>query len=196
MGWHRQAGSETATRRRQTRPRRETDAPAAGDRPPAEIVGDSLQRPPLRKPLSRLCPGSPAALLFHCRWPRQAHRTPASTYFHRRVIHMVAFRGLRGGGGAPAMSGHRQAAHTPAGGREKRPCGRPCRLLRSRRAVLVMDRHHGGPRSGPEETARPSDVAPSYESKYWIAQAVVGSGRQRGAPVAPEVLEPAGGRPP
>ncbi len=142
MGWHRQAGSETVTRRRQTRPRRETDAPAAGDRPPAEIVGDSLQRPPLRRPLSRLCPGSPAALLFHCRWPRQAHRTPASTYFHRRVIHMVAFRGLRGGGGAPAMSGHRQAALEPSGGREKQPCGRPCRLLRSRRAVLVMDRHH------------------------------------------------------
>ena len=54
-----------------------TDAPAAGDRPPAETEGDSLQCPPLRRPLSRFCPGSPAALLFHCRWPRQAHRAPA-----------------------------------------------------------------------------------------------------------------------
>ncbi len=53
---------------------------------------------------------------------------------------MIVFRGLRVGGVAPAMSGHRQAALEPSGGREKRPCGRPCRLLRSRRAVLVMER--------------------------------------------------------
>ncbi len=36
------------------------------------------------------------------------------------------------------MSGHRQAAVTPSGDREKRPCGRPCGPLRSRRAALVM----------------------------------------------------------
>ncbi len=86
---------------------------------------------------------------------------------------MIVFRGLRVGSVAPAMSGHppsaaaatvrpttpeggkvpllrrtgRQAALEPAGGREKRPFGRPCGFLRSRRAALVMDRHHGGPRS-------------------------------------------------
>ena len=80
---------------------------------------------------------------------------------------MIVFRGLRGGGGAPAVSRHRQAAATPAGGREKRPSGRSCGLLGSPRAALVMDPHPGGPRSGPEKPARPSDVSPSYESKYW-----------------------------
>ena len=115
----------------------------------------------------------------------------ASTYFHRRVIHMIVFRGHRGGSVAPAtlsppeasprrVSGHppsaaaapllrrtgRQAAVTPAGGREKRPSGRPCRPLRSPRAALVMRWHHGGPRSGPEKPARPSDVSPFYESRY------------------------------
>ena len=70
---------------------------------------------------------------------------------------MIAFRHLRGGSVAPAcppydfgrraMSGHRQAALEPSGDREKRPSGRPCVPLRSRRAALVMDRHHGGPRS-------------------------------------------------
>ncbi len=70
---------------------------------------------------------------------------------------MIAFRGLRVGGVAPAcppydfgrraMSGHRHAALEPSGGREKRPCGRPCVPLRSRRAALVMRPHHGGPRS-------------------------------------------------
>ncbi len=63
---------------------------------------------------------------------------------------MIVFRGLRGGSVAPAMSGHRQAAHTPSGGRKKRPFGRPCGFLRSRRAALVMDRHHSGPRSWPK----------------------------------------------
>ncbi len=57
---------------------------------------------------------------------------------------MIAFRGHRGGNAAPAMSGHRQAAVTPSGGREKRPLGRPCGLLRSPRAALVMDPHHKG----------------------------------------------------
>ncbi len=91
---------------------------------------------------------------------------------------MIVFRGLRGGSGAPAIlappeasprrvSGHRQAALEPSGGREKRPFGRPCGPLRSRRAALVMRSHHGGPRSGPEEPARPSDVSPFYESEYW-----------------------------
>ncbi len=51
---------------------------------------------------------------------------------------MIVFRGLRVGGVAPAMSRYRQAALEPTGGREKRPCGRPCRPLRSRRAALVM----------------------------------------------------------
>ncbi len=60
---------------------------------------------------------------------------------------MIAFPGRRVGSGAPAMSGHRQAALTPSGGREKRLYGRPCRPLRSRRAALVMRQHHGGPRS-------------------------------------------------
>ncbi len=77
--------------------------------------------------------------------PLPTHRS--STYFHRRVIHMIAFHGLRVGGVAPAMSGHRQAAPTPSGGREKRPFGRPCGPFGRRRADLVMDRHHGGPRS-------------------------------------------------
>ncbi len=63
---------------------------------------------------------------------------------------MIVFRGRRGGSVVPTMSGHRQAAVTPSGGREKRPFGRPCRPLRSRRAALVMRPHHGGPRSGPE----------------------------------------------
>ncbi len=95
---------------------------------------------------------------------------------------MIVFRGHRGGSVAPAtlappeasprrVSGHRQAALTPSGGREKRPFGRPCGPLRSRRAALVMRPHHGGPRSGPEEPARPSDVSPSYESKYWAEAA-------------------------
>ena len=60
----------------------------------------------------------------------------------------------------------RQASLEPSGGREKRPFGRPCGLLRSRRAALVMGSHHGGPRSGPEKPAGPSDVSPFYESKY------------------------------
>ncbi len=60
---------------------------------------------------------------------------------------MIVFRGLRVGSGALAMSGHRQAALTPSGGREKRLSGRPCRPLRSRRAARVMGSHHGGPRS-------------------------------------------------
>ncbi len=71
---------------------------------------------------------------------------------------MIVFRGLRVGSVALAtlappeasprrVSGHRQAAVTPSGGREKRPYGRPCGLLRSRRAALVMGPHHGGPRS-------------------------------------------------
>ncbi len=60
---------------------------------------------------------------------------------------MIVFRGLRVGSVAPAFSGHRQAAPTLSGGREQRPFGRPFGFLRSRRAALVMDRHHGGPRS-------------------------------------------------
>ncbi len=85
---------------------------------------------------------------------------------------MIVFRGHRVGGGAPAtlappeasprrVSGHppsaaaapllrrtgRQAAVTPSGGGEKRPFGRPCGPLRSRRAALVMGPHHGEPRS-------------------------------------------------
>ncbi len=67
---------------------------------------------------------------------------------------MIVFRGLRVGSVAPAMSGHRQAAPTPSGGREKRLCGRPCRPFGRRRAALVMRQHHGGPRSGPEETRK------------------------------------------
>ncbi len=73
---------------------------------------------------------------------------------------MIVFRGRRGGGAAPAtvappeasprrVSGHRQAAVTPSGGREKRPSGRPCTSFGRCRAALVMDRHHGGPRSEP-----------------------------------------------
>ncbi len=43
----------------------------------------------------------------------------------------------------------------PAGGREKRPSGRPCRLLRSRRAVLVMDRITAG--HAPNRRTRKAD---------------------------------------
>ncbi len=80
---------------------------------------------------------------------------------------MIDFHGLRVGGVAPTMSGHRQAALTPSGGREKRPFGRPFRLFGRRRAALVM---RPASRRTPllaEEPARPSDVSPSYESKYW-----------------------------
>ena len=52
-------------------------------------------------------------------------------------------------GAAAAEDGSSSGAE-PAGGREKRPCGRPCTSLRSRRAALVMDRHYGGPRSRPK----------------------------------------------
>ncbi len=44
---------------------------------------------------------------------------------------MIVFRGLRVGSGAPAMSGYRQAALTPAGGREKRPWGAALQALRT-----------------------------------------------------------------
>ncbi len=80
---------------------------------------------------------------------------------------MIAFRGLRVGSVAPAMSGHRQAAPTPSGGREKRPCGRPCRPFGRRRAALVMRLASRRTPLLAEEPARPSDVSPSYESKYW-----------------------------
>ena len=133
---------------------------------------------------------------------------------------MIAFHGLRVGGGAPAtlappeasprrVSGHppsaaaatvrpitpeggkvpllrrtgRQAAPTPSGGREKRPFGRPCGPLRS---------SSRGPCDGPasrrttllaEKPARPSDVSPSYESKYSARAAWrclrIGKGAQR-----------------
>ncbi len=166
MGWQRQAGSETATRRRQTRPRQETDTPAAGDRPPAETEGDSLQRPPLRRPLSRFCPGSPAALLFHCRWPRQAHRAPASTYFHRRVIHMIVFSRPPGwrrragdvwtsSSGARARRRPRKATLRAASRVLTLSSRGPCDAAPSRRTALLAE--------GP---ARPSDVSPFYESKY------------------------------
>ncbi len=82
---------------------------------------------------------------------------------------MIVFRGLRGGGVAPAMSGHRQAAVTPSGGREKRPFGRPCRLLRCRRAALVMRPASRRTTLLAEKPARPSDVSPCYESKYEMA---------------------------
>ncbi len=79
---------------------------------------------------------------------------------------MIAFHALRVGGGAPAMSGHRQAALEPSGGREKRPSGRPCGILRSRRADLVMRPASRRTTLLAEQPARPSDVSPSYESKY------------------------------
>jgi len=90
-----------------------------------------------------------------------------STYFHRRVIHMIVFRGRRVGSVAPTMLEHRQAAPTPSGGREKRPCGRPCRPFGRRRAALVMRPASRRTTLLAEEPARPSDVPPSYESKYW-----------------------------
>ncbi len=67
---------------------------------------------------------------------------------------MIAFRGLRVGGVAPAMSGHRQAAVTPSGDREKRPFGRPCRPLRCRRAALVMPSASRRTTLGPERTRK------------------------------------------
>ncbi len=80
---------------------------------------------------------------------------------------MIVFHGLRVGGGAPAMPGHRQAAVTPSGGREKRPFGRPCRPFGRRRAALVMRPASRRTTLLAEGPARPSDVSPSYESKYW-----------------------------
>ncbi len=80
---------------------------------------------------------------------------------------MIAFRDLRAGGVASTMWRHRQAALEPAGGREKRSSGRPCRLLRSRRAALVMRPASRRTTLLAEKPARPSDVSPSYESKYW-----------------------------
>ncbi len=166
MGWQRQAGSETATRRRQTRPRQETDAPAAGDRPSAETEGDFLQRPPLRRLLSRSCPGSPAALLFHCRWPRQAHRAPANTYFHRRVIHMIVFSL------PPGWKRRAGDVGTSSSGGDALRWPRNATLRAALQALTLSSR---GPCDGPasrrttllaEEPARPSDVSPSYESKY------------------------------
>ncbi len=78
----------------------------------------------------------------------RATRSGTSTYIHRRVIHMIVFsrppgRRRRAGDVRTSSSG----ADAPSGGREKRPSGRPCRLFGRRRADLVMDRHHGGPRS-------------------------------------------------
>ena len=90
---------------------------------------------------------------------------------------MIVFRGHRVGSGAPAtlappeasprrVSGHRQAAVTPSGGREKRPCGRPCGFFGRRRAALVMRPASRRTTLLTEEPARPSDVSPAYESKY------------------------------
>ena len=163
----RHGANRPARGRRQTRLRQETDTPAAGDQPPAETEGDSLQCPPLRRPLSRFCPGSPAALLFHCRWPRQAHRAPASIYFHRRVIHMIVFsrppgRRRRAGdvwtssSGADALRRLRKATLRAALQALRTSSRGPCDALASRRTTLLA-----------EEPARPSDVSPFYESKYW-----------------------------
>ena len=74
----------------------------------------------------------------------------------------------------------RQAALEPSGGREKRPFGRPCGFLRSssrgpcdappsRRTTLLA-----------EEPARPSDVSPFYESKYWTGRSRRPPRRQSG----------------
>ncbi len=73
------------------------------------------------------------------------------------------------------MSGHRQAAPTPSGGREKRPFGRPCGPFGRRRAALVMRPASRRPTLLAEEPARPSDVSPFYESKYWT-QGPAGTG--------------------
>ncbi len=181
----RRHGADKRTRgRRQTRPRQETDTPAAGDQPPAETEGDSLQCPPLRRPLSRFYPGSPAALLFHCRWPRQAHRAPASTYFHRRVIHMIVFSrppgwkrrvgdpGSAGGfaearvgtssSGARALRRPRKATLWAALQALRTLSRGPCDALASRRTTLLA-----------EQPTRPSDVSPFYESKYWMRHPAV-----------------------
>ncbi len=91
---------------------------------------------------------------------------------------MIAFRGLRGGGVAPAMWGPRQAAVTPAVGREKT-------TLRAALHVLTLSSR--GPRDGPSitadhapglrELATPSDVPSSYESKYKARAAWLSNGR-------------------
>ncbi len=81
------------------------------------------------------------------------------------------------------MSGHRQAAPTPSGGREKRPSGRPCGPFGRRRAALVMRPASRRTTLLAEKPARPSDVAPSYESKYSARAAwrclSIGKGAQR-----------------
>ncbi len=90
------------------------------------------------------------------------------------------------------MSGHRQVALEPAGGREKRPFGRPCRLFGRRRAALVMRPASRRTTLLAEKPARPSDVSPSCKSEYWGADAparrlretekftAAGRGRRRG----------------
>ena len=87
---------------------------------------------------------------------------------------MIAFRGLRGGGVAPTMSGHRQAPLEPAGGREKRPFGRPCGPLRSPRAVLVMDftaDHAPRPNNpqGRQMRHPPMKVSTKVSTTVWIS---------------------------
>ena len=101
---------------------------------------------------------------------------------------MIAFRGLRVGGGAPAMSGHRQAQLTPSGGREKRPSGRPCRLLRSPRAVLVMDRITAGHAPGLKNLQGRQMCHPSMKVSTRLYPA--GSGRHSGI-VRPCAISPA-----
>ncbi len=112
---------------------------------------------------------------------------------------MIAFRGHRGGSGAPAtlappeaspwrVSPHRHAALEPSGGREKRPYGRPCRLLRSRRAALVKRPPHGGPRSGPENLQSRQMCHPSMKVSTRLYPA--GRGRHSGI-VRPPATSPA-----
>ena len=79
---------------------------------------------------------------------------------------MIVFCGLRVGSVAPTMLEHRQAAVTPSGGREKRFFGRPCGPFGRCRAALVMGSSSRRTTLLAEEPARPSDVPPSYQSKY------------------------------
>ncbi len=96
-----------------------------------------------------------------------AMRRALSTYFHRRVIHMIVFsrppgRRRRAGdvstssSGARARRWPRKATLRAAVQALTLPSRGPCDAPASRRTTLLA-----------EEPARPSDVSPSYESKYW-----------------------------
>ncbi len=94
-----------------------------------------------------------------------------STYFHRRVIHMIVFsrppgRRRRAGdvwtssSGADALRRPRKATLRAALRALRTSSRGPCDAPASRRTTLLA-----------EKPARPSDVSPFYESKYSASRA-------------------------